>query len=37
MAAVERLVMPRTGEKRKTSAALLVLFGKDGKVLWSAP
>jgi hypothetical protein len=27
----------RTGEKHKTSAASLVLFGKDGKVLWSAP
>lgn len=27
----------RTGEQRKTSAASLVLFGKNGKVLWSAP
>jgi hypothetical protein len=26
-----------TGEQHKTSAASLVLFGKDGKVLWSAP
>jgi hypothetical protein len=31
------LVTLRTGEKHKTSAASLVLFGKDGKVLWSAP
>jgi len=31
------LVTPQTGEKHKTSAASLVLFGKDGKVLWSAP
>ncbi len=31
------LVTPRTGETHKTSAASLVLFGKDGKVLWSAP
>jgi hypothetical protein len=30
-------VTERTGETHKTSAALLVLFGKDGKVLWSAP
>ena len=27
----------RTGETHKTSAASLVMFGKDGKVLWSAP
>ncbi len=26
-----------TGQTHKTSAASLVLFGKDGKVLWSAP
>ena len=31
------LQTPRTGEAHKTSAASLVLFGKDGKVLWSAP
>jgi hypothetical protein len=31
------LVTTRTGEQHKTSAASLVLFGKDGKVLWSAP
>ena len=31
------LATPRTGETHKTSAASLVLFGKDGKVLWSAP
>ena len=31
------LVTPRTGEQHKTSAASLVLFGKDSKVLWSAP
>jgi len=31
------LVTPRTGEQHKSSAASLVLFGKDGKVLWSAP
>ncbi len=28
---------PRTGETHKTSAASIVLFGKDRKVLWSAP
>jgi hypothetical protein len=27
----------RTGEQHRTSAASLTLFGKDGKVLWSAP
>jgi hypothetical protein len=31
------LVTPSTGETHQTSAASLVLFGKDGKVLWSAP
>jgi hypothetical protein len=31
------LEAPRTGERHKTSAASVVLFGKDGKVLWSAP
>jgi hypothetical protein len=31
------LVVPRTGEKHKTSAASLTLFSKDKKVLWSAP
>jgi len=31
------LVTPRTGETHKTSAASVVLFGKDQKVLWSAP
>jgi hypothetical protein len=31
------LETPRTGEAHKTSAASIVLFGKDGKVLWSAP
>jgi hypothetical protein len=31
------LVTPRTGETHKTSAASLVMFGKDNKVLWSAP
>ena len=31
------LVTTRTGEQHKSSAASLVLFGKDGKVLWSAP
>lgn len=31
------LVTRVTGEKRKTSAASLTLFGKDGNVLWSAP
>lgn len=33
----EALVTQRTGEQHTTSAASLVLFGKDGKVLWSAP
>jgi hypothetical protein len=31
------LVTPHTGGTYKTSAASLVLFGKDGKVLWSVP
>lgn len=31
------LETPRTGETHKTSAASVVLFGKDGKTLWSAP
>lgn len=31
------LVTPRTGRKEMTSAASLTLFGKDKKVLWSAP
>jgi hypothetical protein len=31
------LETPRTGERHKTSAASVVLFGKDGKLLWSAP
>lgn len=31
------LETPRIGETHKTSAASIVLFGKDQKVLWSAP
>ena len=31
------LVTPRTGETHKTSAASVVLFDKDGTVLWKAP
>jgi hypothetical protein len=31
------LVTTATGEKHKTSAASLVLFGKNNKVLWRAP
>ncbi|MCH8268813.1 MAG: hypothetical protein IH846_14975 [Acidobacteria bacterium] len=31
------LITPRTGKTRKTSAASVVLFDKDKKVLWSAP
>ena len=31
------LVTPRTGETHKTSAASVVLFDKDKKVLWKAP
>jgi hypothetical protein len=31
------LLSPRTGEKHSTSAASVVLFGKDKTVLWSAP
>jgi len=30
-------VTTKTGEKQKRSAASVMLFGKDGKVLWSAP
>jgi len=31
------LVTPTSGRKERTPAASLVLFGKDKKVLWSAP
>ena len=31
------LVTPRTGETHKTSAASMILFDKDRKVLWQAP
>jgi hypothetical protein len=31
------LVTSRTGETHRTSAASLVMFGKDGKILWAAP
>jgi hypothetical protein len=31
------LLTSRTGATSKTSAAAVTLFGKDGKVLWSAP
>jgi hypothetical protein len=31
------LEKPRTGEKRKSSAASIVLYGKDGIPLWLAP
>ena len=31
------LLTPRTGESHKTSAASVVLFGKDKKVIWQAP
>jgi hypothetical protein len=31
------LLSPHTGEKHHTSAASVVLIGKDKKVLWSAP
>jgi len=31
------LITPTTGETHTTSAASIVLFGKDKKVLWSAP
>ena len=31
------LLSPRTGVARSTSAASVVLLGKDKKVLWSAP
>lgn len=31
------LLTPETGESHRTSAASLALFGKDGKLLWSAP
>jgi len=31
------LITPRTGETHKTSAASVVLFDKDKKVLWQAP
>lgn len=31
------LVTPETGESHKTSAASVVMIGKDGKVIWRAP
>jgi hypothetical protein len=31
------LVSPRTGETQKTSAASLVMFGKNKNVIWKAP
>jgi hypothetical protein len=31
------LTTTRTGESHKTSAASLVMFGKDGKIIWRAP
>jgi len=31
------LATPTTGESQQTSAASVVLFGKDGKVLWRVP
>jgi hypothetical protein len=34
---VSSLVTTKTGYKNQTSAAAVVLFGKDNKVLWSAP
>jgi hypothetical protein len=34
---VSSLVTPRTGESHRTSAASIVLFGKDKKLIWSAP
>ncbi len=34
---ITRLVTPATGETHRTSAASVVLLGKGGKVLWSAP
>jgi hypothetical protein len=33
----KNLVTPRTGETHKTSAASLLLFDKDKKVIWKAP
>ncbi len=32
-----QLLTPNSGETHQTSAASLVLFGKDKKVIWSAP
>lgn len=32
-----RLLTPGTGESHKTSAASLVMFDKDGKIIWRAP
>jgi len=34
---VEDLVTPKTGESHKTSAASVVLFDKNKKVIWQAP
>lgn len=34
---VSSLVITKTGYKSQTSAASIALFGKDKKVLWSAP
>jgi hypothetical protein len=32
-----RLLVQRSGQESVTSASSIVLFGKDGKVIWSAP
>jgi|SRR5579883_471119 len=37
MTSIGNGVLPKNGQVKKTSAASIVLFGKDRKVLWSAP
>jgi len=32
-----RLTVERSGQERSTSDLSIVLFAKDGKVIWSAP
>jgi hypothetical protein len=37
MTSIGNGILPKNGQAKKTSAASIVLFGKDRKVLWSQP
>jgi hypothetical protein len=37
MTSIGNGVLAKNGQAKKTSAASIVLFGKDRKVLWSQP